>query len=64
MRRIRRILERKRKWRSGWKWDAMHDRFVKDVDALQASNLRGEMMKPFILSLIVSMCWRPPLSAR
>lgn len=37
VRRLRRILARKRameKWCE--KWDAMHDRFVKEVDALQA----------------------------
>lgn len=42
MRRIRRILERKRaaqKWLA--KWDAMHDRFVKEVDALQAIKPAG-----------------------
>lgn len=42
MRRIRRILARKRdmqKWRE--KWDAMHDRFVKEVDALQACKPEG-----------------------
>ncbi|AEE57867.1 conserved hypothetical protein [Escherichia coli UMNK88] len=42
MRRIRRILERKRealKWLG--KWDAMHDRFVKEVDALQAIKPAG-----------------------
>ncbi|EHC94157.1 hypothetical protein LTSEUGA_1375 [Salmonella enterica subsp. enterica serovar Uganda str. R8-3404] len=38
MRRIRRILERKRnmqKWLE--KWDAMHDRYVKEREELQAS---------------------------
>ncbi|HCM9684636.1 TPA: hypothetical protein N5O20_005328, partial [Enterobacter kobei] len=42
MRRIRRILERKREARK-WlgKWDAMHDRFVKEVDALQAIKPKG-----------------------
>ena len=42
VRRLRRILARKRdmqKWCE--KWDAMHDRFVKEVDALQASKPEG-----------------------
>ncbi|HDR2757278.1 TPA: hypothetical protein QCJ74_000572 [Enterobacter mori] len=42
VRRLRRILTRKRemeKWCE--KWDAMHDRFVKEVDALQAIKPRG-----------------------
>lgn len=42
MRRIRRILERKRetqKWLE--KWDAMHDRYVKDVEALQSCKPDG-----------------------
>jgi hypothetical protein len=41
-RRLRRILARKRemeKWCE--KWDAMHDRFVKEVDALQAIKPEG-----------------------
>lgn len=41
-RRLRRILVRKRemqKWCA--KWDAMHDRFVKEVDALQANKPQG-----------------------
>jgi hypothetical protein len=42
MRRIRRILERKREARK-WlgKWDAMHDRFVKEQAELQASKPEG-----------------------
>ncbi|ASD58255.1 MULTISPECIES: hypothetical protein [Enterobacter cloacae complex] len=42
VRRLRRILARKRemeKWCE--KWDAMHDRFVKEVDALQAIKPKG-----------------------
>lgn len=42
MRRIRRILERKRnmqKWLE--KWDAMHDRYVKEQAELQATNQKG-----------------------
>lgn len=42
VRRLRRILARKRamqKWCE--KWDAMHDRFVKEVDKLQASKPEG-----------------------
>lgn len=42
VRRLRRILARKRemeKWRK--KWDAMHDRFIKEVDALQAIKPKG-----------------------
>lgn len=42
IRRLRRILAIKRdmqKWCE--KWDAMHDRFVKEVDALQASKPEG-----------------------
>lgn len=42
IRRLRRILARKRamqKWCE--KWDAMHDRFVKEVDKLQASKPEG-----------------------
>ena len=42
MSRIRRILERKRetqKWLE--KWDAMHDRYVKDVEALQSCKPDG-----------------------
>lgn len=41
-RRLRRILARKRemqKWCA--KWDAMHVRFVKEVDALQANKPQG-----------------------
>ncbi|EEM1821106.1 hypothetical protein GKA92_23565, partial [Salmonella enterica subsp. enterica] len=38
VRRLRRILARKREMQK-WceKWDSMHDRFVKEVDALQSS---------------------------
>lgn len=42
IRRLRRILARKRdmqKWCE--KWDAMHDRFVKEVDELQANKPEG-----------------------
>lgn len=42
VRRLRRILARKRemeKWCE--KWDAMHDRFVKEVDALQSCKPDG-----------------------
>lgn len=42
VRRLRRILARKRemeKWCE--KWDAMHDRFIKEVDALQAIKPKG-----------------------
>jgi len=42
VRRLRRILARKRemlKWCE--KWDAMHDRFVKEVDRLQAGKPEG-----------------------
>ena len=42
VRRLRRILARKRemqKWCA--KWDAMHDRFVKEVDELQANKPEG-----------------------
>lgn len=42
IRRLRRILARKRdmqKWCE--KWDAMHDRFVKEVDELQANKPQG-----------------------
>lgn len=42
VRRLRRILARKRemqKWCA--KWDSMHDRFVKEVDALQANKPQG-----------------------
>lgn len=41
-RRLRRILTRKREMQK-WceKWDAMHDRFVKEVDELQASKPEG-----------------------
>ncbi|EEY4969025.1 hypothetical protein LW739_002869 [Salmonella enterica] len=42
VRRLRRILARKREMQK-WceKWDAMHDRFVKEVDALQSSKPQG-----------------------
>lgn len=42
VRRLRRILARKREMQK-WceKWDSMHDRFVKEVDALQANKPRG-----------------------
>jgi hypothetical protein len=42
MRRLRRILARKRamqKWHE--RWESMHDRYVKDVAALQASKPAG-----------------------
>lgn len=42
VRRLRRILARKRdmqKWCE--RWDSMHDRFVKEVDALQSSKPQG-----------------------
>lgn len=42
IRRLRRILARKRemeKWCE--KWDAMHDRFIKEVNALQAIKPKG-----------------------
>lgn len=42
MRRLRRILARKRemqKWHE--RWEAMHDRYVKDVEALQSSKPKG-----------------------
>ncbi|HEM7952233.1 TPA: hypothetical protein U2L64_001469 [Citrobacter koseri] len=42
VRRLRRILARKRemqKWCA--KWDTMHDRFVKEVDALQSNKPEG-----------------------
>lgn len=42
IRRLRRILARKRdmqKWCE--KWDAMHDRFVKEVDELRANKPQG-----------------------
>jgi 2-succinyl-5-enolpyruvyl-6-hydroxy-3-cyclohexene-1-carboxylate synthase len=45
IRRLRRILARKRemeKWCE--KWDAMHDRFVKEVDALQAIKPEGSVL--------------------
>ncbi|WP_329502673.1 hypothetical protein [Klebsiella aerogenes] len=41
-RRVRRILARKREiqnWHA--KWDRMHDRFIKEVDALQANKPAG-----------------------
>ncbi|EBB2473984.1 hypothetical protein CJE62_22785 [Salmonella enterica] len=42
VRRLRRILARKREMQK-WceKWGAMHDRFVKEVDALQSSKPQG-----------------------
>ena len=42
MRRLRRIFARKRemqKWHE--RWEAMHDRYVKDVEALQSSKPKG-----------------------